>query len=524
MRCPYLLRTVTAYCLLLLSATAYCQRPTDTLAWLGSENAAGLHALPDLRLSTVETYVATHKGGFVNYYESDNSMEAGAATESYYRLNRRVVFYGKVHYSYFTGRNMGGSAWIDPYYSPFDLVEAADTTHGTKNLERYRLTGALSVNLWRGLSLGGRIDYQAANYAKTRDLRHINNYSDLSFTAGANYVFGAVELGLNYYYRYSAEGITFNIYGNTDRQYTTLISFGSFFGRTELFGEDGYTGDANPLFNTYHGAAAQAGLRVNPQWSLFVEAAGKVRSGQFGRRSTSTPIYTEHEGTEFSVKGTLSYRRHAAHHLLNATFGREQLKNFENIYREETSAGGRSEVVYYAQTIARDATRRQAGISYTGYLGLAGNRPAWRLEAGADYAQQRQTVTQYPYYRQHYIYRVDLFLSAGRTVEWKTHDFGLDVGAMYGAGGGDPKNDGVYSPPSSTQKPPKAFDSYLYHEFDYLTAARAGGHVEGTYGRRFRHGFRMSATLRYALLHALQPVQTPESANHFVSLTLRLEL
>jgi hypothetical protein len=476
----------------------------------------------------VEACLTQRNGGFANYYESDNATEAGASTESYYRLNRRVAFYGMVHYSSFTGRNMGGSAWIDPYRNPFDLVEEADTTRGTKHLERYRLTGALSVDIGRGLSLGGRLDYQAANYAKARDLRHTNNYSDLSFTFGGSYAWGIVEVGLNYFYRYSAEGIVFNTYGTTDRRYKTLIDFGGFFGRTEWFGEDGYTGDANPLFDEYHGAAVQTGVRIAPRWRLFAEAAAKQRSGQFGRRSTTTPIYTEHRGNEYSAAAALLYRSRTALHRLSASFRREHLENYENVYRNETSAGGRSEVVYYAQTIARDAARRQGRIAYTGWFGLAAaaaDRPAWRIDAGAEYTQQRQTATQYPFYRKHHIYRYDAFLNAARTLEWRTHDVGLDVGASVGAGGGAPKNDGAYSSPSSTQQPPQAFDGYLYREFDYLTATRAGGHLAATYGRRFRHGaFRLSTTLRYALLHALQPVRTPGSANHFVSLSLRLEL
>jgi hypothetical protein len=460
-------------------------------------------------------------GSFVNYHESDNSTEFGAQTESYYRLNPRVVFYGKVHYGNFTGRNMGGSAWIDPYAMPFDFVETVDTTHGTKNLERYHLVGALGVNVWRGLSLGGRIDYQAANYAKTRDLRHINKYSDLAFDVGVRYAFGnGVELGLNGFYRHNAEDITFGVYGNTDRQYTTLISYGGFFGRAEPFSERGYTYGSNPLFNKYHGAALQAKWRFATHWSLFAEAAGKRRSGHYGKRGTTSVMFTEHEGSEYALTGTLQYRRNAAQHLLKATYRQEQLKNFENVYRSENTLGNREEIVYYGNNIVRDAAWTQAGLAYTGWLGVADYRPAWRVEAGANYAQMAQTVNQYPYYRKQNIHRYDFSLSAGRTLEWRDNDFELALGAAYGKGGGAPKDDGVYSPPSSTQKPPKDFDGYLYHEFDYLTAPRAGGHVEAGYARRFLPKLRASVSLRYAHTRALQPVRLPGNTFHFVSLSI----
>lgn len=495
--------------------------------WLGSENAAWLQSLPDVRLSVVEAYLHKGNGGFVNYYESDNLTEAGARTESYYRLNPRVVFYGRVDYANFTGRNMGGSAWIDPRNTPFDLVESLDSLRGVKHLECYRLSGALAVNVWRGLSLGGRIDYQAANYAKTRDLRHINKYSDLALNVGANYAFDTtLELGLNYHYRHNAEDIEFGIYGNTDKQYTSLISFGGFFGRTELFTNtsNGYTADANPLFNQYHGTAAQASWRIARRWRLFIEAAAKRRSGQYGKRSTTTTVYSEHAGNEYTLSGTLSYRRRAAQHFLKAACRQEQLKNYENVYREENTTGNRSEVVYYGRNIVRDATQQHVQLTYTGDFGAAGNRPAWRIEAGADYARYAQTVSQFPYYRRQRLHRYTVFLYAGRSVEWRANNVGLTLGAAYGNGGGNPKDDGLYAPPTSTQKPPKNFDGYLYHEFDYLAATRIGGQAEASYARRIRTGLRVSVTLRYELTHALQPVRLPEKAFHFLSLTVGLEL
>jgi hypothetical protein len=436
-----------------------------------------------------------------------------------------VVFYGKVHYGNFTGRHMGGSAWINPYDMPFDIVESVDTTRGTKNMERYLLSGALGVNVWRGLSLGGRIDYQAANYAKFRDLRHVNKYSDLVFSVGMRYAFENIaEVGLNYFYRYSAEDIAFKIYGNIDRQYTSLISFGAFFGRTDKYERagSGYTSDdtGNPLFNTYHGVSVQAGLHFATHWNLFAEASGKWRSGYYGQRSTATTVFTEHEGNEYVLTGTLSYRRDAMQHLLKAAYRQTQLKNFENIRNKQNTPSGRFEIVYYGQNIMRDANQMQAGLTYTGWFGIADYRPVWRVEAGADYARMSQTVNQYPYYRKQRIYDYTFFLNIGRTVEWQANEAGLLLGATYGEGGGEPKNDGIYTPPSLTQKPPKNFDNYLYHEFDYLTASRVGGRAEATYARRFRPKLRASVSLRYEHTRALQPVRLPGNAFHFVSLSL----
>jgi len=60
-------------------------------AWLSSENAAGLYALPSVRLSVVEGYAGKEKGGFVNYGGSDNSTRFGAGAESFYRQPRSLL-------------------------------------------------------------------------------------------------------------------------------------------------------------------------------------------------------------------------------------------------------------------------------------------------------------------------------------------------------------------------------------------------------------------------------------------------
>ncbi|MFQ8826619.1 MAG: hypothetical protein ACLR76_03245 [Alistipes sp.] len=91
--------------------------------WLTSYNAAGLLSLPVTSISFVEASFAKSDGGFVNYYQSDDSYDFGLQTESFYRLSPKIAMYGKVS-PIFRGRNMTGSAFIDPYYNLFDIVEA----------------------------------------------------------------------------------------------------------------------------------------------------------------------------------------------------------------------------------------------------------------------------------------------------------------------------------------------------------------------------------------------------------------
>ena len=70
--------------------------------------------------------------------------------------------YGAVSYDNWTGRDMAGSAFLQQRL-PFDIIEETDTNIGRKHRDTYQLTGAVGVDLWKGLSVGARLDYTAAN-------------------------------------------------------------------------------------------------------------------------------------------------------------------------------------------------------------------------------------------------------------------------------------------------------------------------------------------------------------------------
>lgn len=110
------------------------------------------------------------------------------------------------------------------------------------------------------LSLGARVDYTAANYAKYKDLRHKNKLMDLSATAGLTVpVASWLTVGADYRYHRSNESVTFGVYGKNDKVYKSLISYAAFMGRVEQFGNSGYTDKSRemPLFDEGHGAGVQ---------------------------------------------------------------------------------------------------------------------------------------------------------------------------------------------------------------------------------------------------------------------------
>ena len=138
-------------------------------AWLSLEGTAALTRYRLANIVEAEATLTKGNGGLVDYYQSDDWLEGNVSIESFYRLNQRTVFLGAISYNNWTGKEMTGSAFIDPTRKPFNLVESDLENDGKKHRDTYRLTGGVGIDVYQGLSLGARIDYTSANYAKYKD-------------------------------------------------------------------------------------------------------------------------------------------------------------------------------------------------------------------------------------------------------------------------------------------------------------------------------------------------------------------
>lgn len=479
-------------------------------ARLVSENAAWLDALPDIRISEARLFVEKNNGRFVNYFQSPDSRTAGAGTESFFRVNRRLVFYGRVSYRNFTGKRMGGSAFIEPLSAPFDLAESTDTTRGTKQLEVYRLAGSIAYNLSKRITVGAKTDYSAANYTKRKDLRHTNKLLDFETTLGIKYKPNKkTEIGLNAFYRKRVEGIYFKTYGTTDKQYVSLIDFGSSYGRTELYTDngDGYTSGKTerPLTDNYYGGAAQFRVSFSLPFSLFNQLYYRSRSGYYGIQSASGVVYTEHKGQGWGYLGSALFTKSTDRHRLDVNFESEALQNFENVYTIENEPGGFSYVTYHDKNKMQERHREKIRMEYIGNIGSENGLPLWVVKASACIGRQYRKTSIYPFFRKQELTCWRTNGSATRNLfRGQRHCFGLTLGLSYGGGDGTPFSDGLYAEPSATEKPPKTADFNLYSEHDYLTATRWGVHPALRYTMLFKGGNTGSISLKYDYLQAVR--------------------
>ena len=264
--------------------------------WLMGNNPSALIRFGSSTLSEATVSMTVGNGGFVNYDQSPHTLTFGASAESVYRLSPRTVVYGRMSYQNESSSNMAGSAFLNTYHLPFDIVEDSLTNEGDEHRDTYHLKGGVGVDIWHGWSVGASFDFTAANLAKYKDLRHQNKAMDLTFSAGFYLPLGHVSLGANYLYRRSTENIRFKVYGQSDKVYKSLIAYANFMGQVEQFTTNGYTGSNNeqPLFSARHGACVQLDWRITPQWQWYHSMMAQYRSGYYGRESAYTITYMRH--------------------------------------------------------------------------------------------------------------------------------------------------------------------------------------------------------------------------------------
>jgi hypothetical protein len=103
----------------------------------GPENAAGLVKYQSANIAEAEVQFGIGRGELVNYNESSKTQTLNVAIESFYRISPSTVFYGRICYDNFTGRDMAGSAFMQQALLPFDIVEDSVTNLGKKHSDTY---------------------------------------------------------------------------------------------------------------------------------------------------------------------------------------------------------------------------------------------------------------------------------------------------------------------------------------------------------------------------------------------------
>ena len=495
--------------------------------WFTLQNTAALTRFATANIAEAELSLTKGNGGLTNFYESPNTLQAGAVVEAFYRLNRRTVVHGAISYDNYTGRDMTGSAFIHTLpatYSniterrlPFDIVEDSLTTPGRKHRDTYYLTGAVGFDLYRGISIGARLDYIAANYAKYKDLRHKNKLMDLTVSAGIYAPMADwLNIGANYTYHRSTESVNFGTYGKSDKIYKSLIDYGAFTGLTEQFGNEGYTDKSRemPLFEDSHGGAFQIEVRPTASLAVFAGVTHSRGDGYYGRKSPYTITYTGHKRHTTTVQGRLTYSPHAkadsyaaststSRFTLDAQYTNERLAAHAETYRDMTNASSATYYEYYDPVETGDKQWDDIMLCATAQLGIKGELPTWEISADYHWAERKQVAYLFPFYRHQRLTTNVLTASATRNMLFRRGVLSCSLTAGYQKGSGTPYEDYSFDTSGNSQQQIATMEAFLYREYQYLTATqyRLGAGVKYAFlfpGTQLKTHVRVSADYRTA--------------------------
>lgn len=478
----------------------------NSQAWFSSNNAAGLRHFTLGKVAEVSSSFNKKNGKFINYYQSSNSYQWKIATKSFYRFNEQVVFYGEIDYQNFMGKNMGGSIFINPAKMPFNIVELSDTTQGRKDKEEYQLLGALSVSTKNNLHLGAKVAYKASNYAKHKDLRHRNKQLNLDASLGLSYTFKFLEMGANYLYSRNIEEIYFKIFGNTDRQYMHLVDFGNFYGRYELYSDngDGYISGsgAKPIVNIGHTVNLQLNIRLSEAFSFFYEFGFTKNKGYFGTDESNSIVYTTHQKNYFSYKGIFTYKKQSNLHRLAIRLSTNSLINYENAYRRNTLPGQLSRIEYLGKIKVFEHNKLDINIHYISYLDIYRFASKWLIKFDIDATNREQKTSIFPFYRQQKITFFQSKASIQRTFVQGNKQWRVSTQLAYGKGFGNPFYDYQRAVGAINSKIPESTELNLYREYEYYTLAHINPRLAITYGQLVKSKIFVYAKLAYSFIYA----------------------
>ena len=453
------MRRILAILMILAVSGAAAQERFDYVfrrnPWNAGTNAAGIRQ-DSLSRSYAEAYFTKENGGMTGHSSSDNSWNAGARTASVRHFDK-VSFAGSFGYDYFDGRNMCGSMFTEPGYYPVDILEF---TPGRKVRETYAFTGGVSAVLGRRWTGGLRVDFDARNYAKRKDLRHKNTRLDFEFSPGVMYRAGAFAVGATYIVGANSEKLEAEEVGSTPESYQAFFDRGLRFGSLQLW-------ESNDMHLTTNGVAGfpvrenTQGAGVQVQYGPFyADVAYRNLRGETGERGM---IWHEFETHRLTAHTALSLGEEGRRHFVRVNLDWRNQRNNENIITTENVNG-----VLLPHIHGSTPVFGRKGLDVTGEYELV--TPRSDLRAGATYSLlNRESTLMYPYVKGQEMYWYGVYgnyiLTCGRwevnlALDFRTGDFSERAKQFE-----SPDEPGDY---------PGRLTAYYDYENEYLTANRLG--------------------------------------------------
>ncbi len=298
--------------------------------WNGSKNVTGVRQDSTSR-SFAEIYGRYESGNLRDTWMPEKSWSAGAATASIQHL-KKISFAGSFSFEQTEGYGMCGSMFIKPGLYPVDVLEF---TPGRKSLQTYSFDGGASYDIARHWRIGAKMDFESANIAKRKDLRHSNKRLEMSVTPGFMYHRGGFAIGASYIFEKNSETIEAEQVGISESSYWAFLDKGMMYGVHSVWTGSGIHLQENGV-NGFPVNDFSSGIAVQTQWNgLFAEVEYLNTRGRMGEKEY---MWFNFPGSRIGARIGYTHTSTVRHNAL-VRFGWNSLGLDENVLEKVTENG-----------------------------------------------------------------------------------------------------------------------------------------------------------------------------------------
>lgn len=449
-------RLISVLCLLLCGMTLSAQTYETVLRdnfWNDSKNITGVRQ-SKLSGSYAELFAGYDGGGFRDTWQAAQSWNAGAVTASIQHLGK-ISLKGSFSFTQTEGYDMCGSMFIKPGYYPVDVLEF---TPGRKTLQTYTFDGGLAYDVDARWRIGAMMDFESANIAKRKDLRHSNWRLDMTVAPGFMYHKGGFAVGANYLFRKTSETIEAEQIGISESSYYALLDKGLMYGVYSIWTGSGLHLDEAgvkgfPVKEFSNGAALQMQYK-----GLFAEVEYLRTSGSIGEKEY---IWFRFPGNEVNVRTGYKHFAWDSVHYARLNFNWRGRELHESVL-EKVPVGGVTTVIDHGSNMISQESSWTLRPEYE-YV-------SQKVEvlASAQVGSQHKVASQmYPYVAAQSLLMYGADVKA--TVHWGM--FRLSPKAGYSAGSVKDEN-WLTEDDSGVQTSPHRLQEWYDRHIEYVTAHR----------------------------------------------------
>ena len=466
---------ILAICLFFFGLAASAQTYEQVFRrnfWNGSGNVTGIRQ-DTVSRSYAELYGKYEGGEFRDTWQGSKGWSAGAVTSSIRHL-KKISLAGSFSFDQTEGYDMCGSMFIKPGFYPIDVLEF---TPGRKTLQTYAFDGGISYDLSSAWRIGAKMDFESANMAKRKDLRHDNWRLDMDVAPGFMYHSGDFAIGMNYRFRKTAETVEAEQVGTAESSYYAFLDKGMMYGVYSVWSGSGlHLHEAGvmalPVKDFSNGAAVQMQYK-----DLFAEVEYARTSGTIGEKEY---IWFRFPGNEAGGLLGWSHKGEKAAHYAKVGLRWKGLELQESVL-EKVTVNGVTTVYNHGSNmiLSKEGWTLSPEYEYVAEV--------IEFRAGALLNWQESLSSQmYPYARRQSL----MTWNAGADMLVHAGSFDLGAAVSFGKGSVNEEN-AIVSEDSGVQTEPFRLEEWYGRQMEYKTASRVDAGLSLRYN--FRKGIYIKA-------------------------------